>query len=335
MGQPGEPSTEAINRETWVNPPCRFRRNSLHWKQLSAVARRLACAVRCGTGVSPVRVVHLDRGLRVLHQPRDWQQALELKARFGPGIVPLAGGTDLLVALNRGQWRPERILDLKAIPDYNRIGRENGSYRLSAGATYSTISRLPVTALAQAALSIGGPQVRNRGTIGGNLATASPAGDGCVALLALDATIEIHHAARAPRLVPVRDFFLDYRRTALQPDELIAAVRIPADWTTAWYKIGKRSSVNISIVCCAIARSPLGRCYVALGCVGPYPMRALKTESLLNSAPLSPELIDDAARLVATEVSPIDDHRASGGYRRAMSSVLVKRLLTEHFVRRS
>ena len=271
----------------------------------------------------------------MLHQPRHWQEALELKARLGGDLTALAGGTDLLVALNRGQWKPNGILDLKAIPDYDRIDRDNGTYRLSAGATYSHIGQLPVAALAQAALSIGGPQVRNRGTIGGNLGTASPAGDGCVALLALDATIEMQHATRGARSLPARDFFVDYRRTALQPDELIASVRIPADWTTAWYKIGKRSSVNISIVCCGIGRSPEGRFHVALGCVGPYPIRAARTEALLNSAPLTPESIEAAAQLVTTEVAPIDDHRASGEYRRAMCGVVLRRLLTGHFVGRS
>jgi CO/xanthine dehydrogenase FAD-binding subunit len=109
----------------------------------------------------------------------------------------------------------------------------------------------------------------------------------------------------------------------------VTQVRIPADWTTAWYKIGKRGSVNISLVCCAIGRSPQGRYCVALGCVGPYPLRTPKTEQLLSQSPLSPALIDEAARLVQTEVSPIDDHRSSATYRRAMCGVLLKRLLTQ------
>lgn len=269
----------------------------------------------------------------MIHQPHEFDQALRLKASDGDAITAIAGGTDLIVALNRNQWRPQAILDLTRIQGNADITRQNGTCRVAAGATHAQLSALPVEVLAKAALSIGGPQIRNRGTIGGNLGTASPAGDGCVALLALDADVELSHAARGTRRIPVRDYFLDYRRTALQPDELIRAVYIPTNWQTAWYKIGKRASVNISVICCAIGRSPEGRFCVAFGCTGPYPMRATATERLLSGKALTAALIDEAAATAMSEVSPIDDHRASAAYRRAMCGVVLKRLLTEKFMR--
>jgi CO/xanthine dehydrogenase FAD-binding subunit len=154
----------------------------------------------------------------VFHQPRELSEALELRARLEGDITPLCGGTDLLVALNRNQWRPANILDLSRMEDYAKVRRENGHYVLGGGATYTQLTALPIPALAQASLSIGGAQIRNRGTIAGNLGTASPAGDGCVALLALDASVTLCHAARGPRELPVRHFFKDYRKSELLPD---------------------------------------------------------------------------------------------------------------------
>lgn len=268
----------------------------------------------------------------VYHQPLTFEEALRLKADHADHLSVLCGGTDLLVAMNRGQWNPPGILDLSRVDGNTDITREGNVYRIAGGATWTRAAQLPIAALAQAALSIGGVQIRNRGTIAGNLGTASPAGDGCVALLALDAVLEIAHADRGTRDVPIGEFFLDYRRTALAPDELIRCVRIPADWTTAWYKIGKRGSVNISLVCCAIGRAPEGQFRVAFGCVGPYPMRAKRTEELLSAGILTEETVEQACRIVLTEVRPIDDHRASAAYRRAMCAVLLRRLLMENFL---
>ncbi len=269
----------------------------------------------------------------MFYQPQHLEEALKLKAELGKDITPLSGGTDLLVALNRRQWNPQNILDMTRIAGNEEVRRENGSYVIAGGANYTQLTQLPIAALVQASLSIGGPQIRNRGTLAGNLATASPAGDGCVALLALDATIEIMHAKRGRHEISAREFFLDYRRTKLEPDELITGIRIPADWTTAWYKIGKRGSVNISLVCCAIGRSPQGRFCVTFGCVGPYPLRTPKAEKLLSENTITPSLIDEAADTVLNEVAPIDDHRGSAAYRRAMCATLLKRLLTETFMR--
>lgn len=268
----------------------------------------------------------------MLHQPRNLNEALALKAELGGDIDALAGGTDLLVAANRGQWRPKNILDLTRISGFDALDLDGDRYSSGGGVTHTQLTRLPITMLREACLSIGGPQIRNRGTLAGNLGTASPAGDACVAMLALHAEVTLTHAKRGSRTLPVRDYFLDYRRTELQPDELITAVSFPRNWQTAWYKIGKRGSVNISIVCAAVGRSPEGKFGVAFGSVGPYPLYAPRTEALLNDAKLTPALIDEAAGLAMKEVSPISDHRASANYRRAMCGTLLRRLLTESFL---
>ena len=268
----------------------------------------------------------------MIHRPATFDEALAVKARLGNQVTPIAGGTDLIVGLNRGQPCPTEMLDLSAVADFDRIEEQDGMLLLSGGATFACLAKLDIECLAQAARSVGGPQIRNRGTISGNLATASPAGDGSVALLALDADVELCHAERGARWIKLTDYFLSYRKTALAADELISRIRIPArQWlqATAWYKIGKRGAVNISVVCCAVVRFNDGRIRIAFGSVAPIPMRAVETERLLADQPLADELIDRAAACAEREVQPIDDWRASADYRRAMCGVLARRLLRQ------
>ncbi|HUU82246.1 MAG TPA: FAD binding domain-containing protein [Phycisphaerae bacterium] len=266
----------------------------------------------------------------MFHRPATFAKALAIKADLGGRVTPLAGGTDLIVGLNRGTSLGEEVLDLSGVADYGDIDTENGSLLLRGGVTFARLARLDIRCLADAARSVGGPQIRNRGTIAGNLATASPAGDGSAALLALDAEVEISHATRGARWIKLADYFLEYRKTALGDDELISRIRIPAPdalEATAWYKIGKRGAVNISVVCAAAARWPDGRLCLAFGSVAPVPMRATETERLIGTGPLTEELIHQAAQCAMTEVRPIDDWRASADYRRAMCGVLTRRLL--------
>lgn len=268
----------------------------------------------------------------MFHRPTSFEEALAVKARLGAEVTPIAGGTDLLVGLNRGETLGADTLDLSTVADFGRIERQDGSLLLSAGVTWAQLARLEVECVARAARSVGGPQIRNRGTIGGNLASASPAGDASVALLALDAEVELSHAARGPRWIKLTDFFLSYRRTALADDELIARVRIPAPGAlrgSAWYKIGKRGAVNISVVCAAAGRLADGRVCLAFGSVAPVPLRAVRTEALLAGRPLTGELIERAVAEAMAEVRPIDDWRASADYRRAMCGVLTRRLLRQ------
>jgi CO/xanthine dehydrogenase FAD-binding subunit len=275
----------------------------------------------------------------MFYQPADMTEALRLRAELGPEVVTVCGGTDVVVAMNHGAVRPEAILDLSRVAGRDSVERADGMYVLGGGVTFAQMAKLPVRALAEAARSVGGPQIRNIGTIAGNLGTASPAGDGSVALLALDAEVELSHAERGSRWVRLDEFFLDYKRTALRPDELITRVRFPADFQSVWYKIGKRGAVNISIVCCAIGRSPARECRIALGSVGPYPMRAREAEAVLNGDAASiahravphpsDERIETAAEAAELEAAPIDDQRSSARYREAMCRVLVRRLLRE------
>lgn len=265
----------------------------------------------------------------MFHQPRDRAEALELRAKWAADVTTVNGGTDLLVALNRDALQLRNVLDLSRVEGFSSIGRESGDWVLAGGATFTKIARMPVAALAQAALTIGGPAIRNRGTIAGNLGTASPAGDGCVALLANDAIVELSHSTRGVRTIPIADYFLGFRKTALLADELITAVRVPADWKTVWQKIGKRGSINISLVCGAGGVSPGGAVRLALGCVAPTVIRAKSAEAIIERDGWSDGAIEAAAQAAMKNASPIDDHRASATYRRAIVGVLTRRLLKE------
>lgn len=282
----------------------------------------------------------------MFHQPRSLDEALELKRRLGIDASFLAGGTDLIVMMNQGRFAPRAYVDLTHISDLDRVSEplphvplESRSFHIGGGTTFARLARLPVPALAEAALSVGGPQIRNRATIAGNLATASPAGDGSTALLALDAELTLRSSSTA-RSVPLREFFLDYRRTALAPDEIIESIRIPAGWRSAWTKLGKRGAMNISIVCCAVGLSPTGEFRIAFGSAGPYPLRTTETERFLTDrfrekrqrgetgeGLIRPEVIDEACRMVSQEVRPIDDFRAGADYRRAMAGALLRKAL--------
>jgi len=262
-------------------------------------------------------------------QPKTIDEALTIRAQLGNEALPICGGTDIVVALNRHAPPPKHFLDLSHVRGYSDVRRDNGSWMLAGGATFAQLGRLPVKALAEAAMTVGGPAIRNVGTIAGNLGTASPAGDGCVALLAMDAEIELSHATRGRRSIPIQEYFTGFRKTALLADELITAVRFAADWRTAWYKIGKRGSINISLVCAAAGISPSGAVRIAFGCVAPTVVRARGAEAIIEGDGLTDGAIEAAARQAMKEVSPIDDHRASAAYRRAMCGVLTRRVLNQ------
>lgn len=265
----------------------------------------------------------------MFHQPPTLAAALELRGQLGDDATVVNGCTDVCVAMNHGSLRPRAFVDLSRVDELRSINRENGSLLLGAGVTFAQMGRMHIRCLKEAALSVAGPAIRNMGTIGGNLVTASPAGDGSVALLSMKADVELSSKARGSRWITVRDFFIDYRKTALAADELVTRVRIPHNPLTRWYKIGKRGAVNISLVCCSVAIDPDGKFGLAYGCVGPIPKFAPKAESLLNGGPLTGELIDEVTNTVTTEVAPIDDFRGSGAYRRAMCAALTRRLLND------
>lgn len=284
-------------------------------------------------------------------QPTTLIEALEAKRQFGSAAAFLAGGTDLVVLINHGRMPARVFIDLSHIEGLSQIQcfaadqcaddpltRDFDAAKVfvcGPTTTFAQLARLPVRALAEAARSVGGPQIRNRGTIAGNLATASPAGDGSTALLALDGRVEVQNLYGS-RVIALREFFLDYRKTALAPDEMIVRVAFPATWLTGWRKLGKRGAMNISTVCCAVGISDSRRVHVAFGSVGPYPLRAEQTANYLTEAlrgdPAAfgdPAVQKHAVELAQAEVRPIDDFRASADYRRAMSGTLLQKVMRQ------
>ncbi len=263
----------------------------------------------------------------MFYQPRDMDEALRIRSEHGPQATPLGGGTDLVVALNHTGRGSHDYVDLTRIAGYSDVQQDDGMWVLGGGVTFSHLGQLELGALSEAAITVGGPAIRNRATIAGNLGTASPAADGCVALLATDAIVELAHASRGKRRVPVADYFTGFKQTALAEDELITAVVVPTGWRTAFYKIGKRSAINISVVCAAVGLSADGGTCIAFGSVAPTVMRATHAEAIIEQGGCEDAAIEAAAQSAMREVSPIDDHRATAAYRRAMCGVLVRRLL--------
>jgi carbon-monoxide dehydrogenase medium subunit len=271
--------------------------------------------------------------------PRNLFEAYERLAS-GPAR-PIAGGTDVMVAIT-GELGPipERMLDLSRLEELRGISLEHEALVLGARTTYteirrSTVCREHLPTLVEAAATIGAAQIQNRGTIGGNIANASPAGDTLPVLLATDAAILVG-GQRGEREIPVAGFFVDYRKTALAPDELILQVRIPlpAGRSVRFRKVGTRRAQAISKVVIALAWHDLGTAgwkdvRVALGSVAATPIRAGATEAVLEGARPTPEVADRAAETLAGELNPIDDVRSTADYRRMVSARILHRLLRD------
>lgn len=263
----------------------------------------------------------------MFYRPGTLNEALELKGRLGSDGVLLAGGTDLVVGTVKGRLDIRHWIDLSRLEELVYLRDEGETLVIGASCTHAMLESSPYQALAQAARLVGGPQIRNRGTVAGNLGTASPAGDVNIALLAYDASVDLL-SLDGTRTVFLRDFFLSPGKSVMRPDEMILAVRIPHAKASGFLKVGKRLSVAISVVCAAAALLDDGRVCIALGSVAPTPFRAVIAEAFLAATGLSDTSIVEAARLVATEVRPIDDHRAGAAYRRHVSGVIARRLLS-------
>jgi CO/xanthine dehydrogenase FAD-binding subunit len=275
-------------------------------------------------------------------QPGSWAEALAVQAGK-PAAVPLAGGTDVMVGLNFGAERPPALLDLTRISELRQWDIAGDQVRLGAGVTYSQViielrDRLP--GLALAARTVGSPQIRNRGTVGGNLGTASPAGDAHPPLLAAGAEVEIASAS-GTRLLPIDQFFTGPKRHALEPGELIAAVRIPLPTGAEQFsKIGTRNAMVIAVAAFSLALRPdRQEVGTGIGSAGPTPMRARQAEQFLAAALAEEGLWESRAqvpatveaefgRLVAAAAKPVDDVRGTAAYRRHCLSVMARRTLT-------
>jgi CO/xanthine dehydrogenase FAD-binding subunit len=274
-------------------------------------------------------------------QPRSWGEALEAKAAR-PRALPIAGGTDVMVDLNFDRGRPEAILDLGRVRELEGFDRDGDHLRLGARITYTqVIERLGdvLPGLAIASRTVGSPQIRNRGTIGGNLGSASPAGDAHPPLLAGGAEVEIA-SVRGSRRLAVADFFVGPKRSALEPDELVAAVNVPAaSGPQQFAKVGPRNAMVIAVCSLALSLDPEHRRVgTGIGSVGPTPLVAAEAERFLEGVLESEGLWDSrgplgepaAARfgeLVAAAARPIDDVRGSAAYRRHALTVLARRAL--------
>ena len=230
-----------------------------------------------------------------------------------------------MVETNFGHIRPERVVGLRRLEEL--MDWDNG--RIGAGVTWRRLEREGPRALAQAARTVGSPQIRNAGTIGGNLGTASPAGDGHPFLVAVDATIELRSRS-AVREIGWREFFTGVKETARAPEELIVAVHLPGDLPERqeFAKIGIRNAMVIATVCAVVTRRDDGTTTVGLGSVGPTPLRAPRAEEMVSSIARPTESdLTEFQRLVGEEVTPITDHRSTEAYRRHAAGVLSRRLL--------
>ncbi|MDL4771848.1 MULTISPECIES: FAD binding domain-containing protein [Thermomonosporaceae] len=272
-------------------------------------------------------------------RPTTWADALAAKADR-PGALPVQGGTDVMVEINFAARRPEALLDLNPVRELAGWDVVDGRLRVGAGVPYArVIDELggPLPGLAQASRTVGSPQIRNRGSVGGNLGAASPAGDAHPPLLAGDAVIEVESAARGVRMIPAAGFYLGVKRSALEPDELIRAFwAAPATGPQYFSKVGTRNAMVIAVCSFAIALHPAERRVgTGLGSAAPTPRRATAAEEFL-AGELDWErrgpLADSAARrfgeLVREAAAPIDDVRGTAGYRAHALSVMARRTLT-------
>jgi len=253
--------------------------------------------------------------------PRSLDEALRLKAER-PEAVPIQGGTDVMVEINFDRARPAALLNLNEVRELRGWSRENGTLRLASGLTYTEAMEAPLAgealALAEASRTVGGPQIRNRGTIGGNLGTSSPAGDALPPLLVYGAQVELA-GARGSRTVPLVDFLVGPKRNTLEPDELILGVRVQAAGPRQTFmKVGPRNAMVIAVVSLAVVvDEERAEVRAAFGSAGPVPG--------LVTAPLDER--DELPERVAAAASPIDDVRGTATYRRHALRVLTARAL--------
>jgi CO/xanthine dehydrogenase FAD-binding subunit len=282
--------------------------------------------------------------------PRSLDEALEMKAER-PETIPIAGGTDLMVELNFGRLRPPAMMEVSRLRELREFRRENGSFFLGSGVTYMTIEReLPeLVPLVQASRTVGSPQIRNRATVGGNLGTASPAGDALPVLAAYEAEIVMAAAGGRTRSLPWNEFLVGPKKNALEPGELILGARwhVPRG-AGSFSKIGPRNAMVISVAGLCLQVDEDDRAVrVALGSVAPTIVRAPEAEAFAARAmadagawddprsTVSPAVVEEFGDRVAAAARPIDDVRGTAAYRRHAVAVLARRALSWALVDRT
>jgi CO/xanthine dehydrogenase FAD-binding subunit len=270
-------------------------------------------------------------------RPGSWQEALEIKASHSDAL-PIFGGTDVMVDINFDRKRPEGVLDLTRVPEIREWGEEDGRLRVGAGVTYTRVivelgDRLP--GLAMASRTVGSPQIRNRGTVGGNLGTASPAGDALPPLYVSDAEVELASTEGARR-VPVAEFVTGPKGNVLGPNELIAAFHVPeAEGPQQYAKIGPRNAMVIAMCSVGLALHPeQKKVGICLGSAAPTPVRSKEAEEFIEGVLEweSREEIGEAAlerfgELAQMAADPISDLRGTAAYRTHAVGVLARRTL--------
>ncbi len=300
-----------------------------------------------------------------LLMPRTLPEALEMLAQRAPDGMPIAGGTNVIPDLRGGRYRPACLVSVASLPELRGVHRENGFLVIGGGVTIAEVLEDPLIAqfapvLQEAAKVLASPLVRNRATVAGNLANASPAADMAPPLLVLDAEVELA-SQEGTRRVPLKDFFVHVRQTIRQPHELITAIRVPLPPEGShahFFKVALRKADAIAVVNGAVrvdreyggggreygvgsreygvggreygGGGNEGRCRaarIALGAVAPTPIRAYEAERALEGQPLTPEVIAEAARRAAEATRTIDDIRGSAAYRRVVTEVMVRRAL--------
>jgi xanthine dehydrogenase iron-sulfur cluster and FAD-binding subunit A len=295
--------------------------------------------------------------LRVIAEVRMWHsyyapatvsEALDLLARHGETCRLIAGGTDLILELERGVRHQEVLVDVSRIPELGQITFESATGLLTLGAnvTHNQVVANPYAVehafpLARACWLVGAPQIRNRGTVAGNLITASPANDTISPLWAMDATVTLVSAARGERSLPFNEFFLGVRRTAIQPDEMLLRLTVPTLQSSecgTFLKLGLREAQAISLINVSAVLDfgdghadsrVVTRARIALGAVAPTIVRAGEAEAFLVGKALTDDVIKQAAELTANAARPISDIRASADYRRDMVRVYTARALQQ------
>ena len=270
-------------------------------------------------------------------QPRSWAEALQEKADR-PELVPIAGGTDVMVELNFDRRRPAGLLDLTRVPEIASWSVDDGVVELGAGVTYTQVMAdladlLP--GLAAASRTVGSPQIRNRGTVVGNLGSASPAGDAHPPLLAVGATVVLD-SVRGRREVPVAQFFTGVKRSVLEPDELIRGVLVPAaSGPQQFSKIGTRNAMVIAVASFGLSLDAGSRRVgTGIGSAAPTPRTAPEAEDLASAeldwgggTEPDADVVRRFGELVAQAADPIDDVRGSAAYRRHALAVMARRTL--------
>jgi CO/xanthine dehydrogenase FAD-binding subunit len=274
-----------------------------------------------------------------VHVPATIEAATAMLAEH-PGALLLAGGTDLMVEINEGHRRPgDTVIALNRIADLRSWRHDPVARTVTIGAavTYTELTREPLAgwmpALAEAARTVGSPQIRNAATLGGNLATCSPAGDGLPVLSALEATVTLASVS-GRRTVAVDEFMVGVKRTALMPGEIISAVTVPVvDGWQGYAKVGVRNAMVIAVArACLVVDSEHRAVRIALGSVGPTILRCPQAEADLSAAvdwattTVGADALDRFATAVSAASLPITDHRSAAGYRRHAVGVLARRL---------